>query len=1369
MKNNQKTINTKQKEDLASQIGNSLILCLTEVSVIDEIEFIIGKGDNKPELFRNCRDYFISEYSDRVSYFTQIDTELITPNTTSTLRYRERISGSSKTYEKKVTQYTEYFESYNIKLNKKSEFEDKPTSFRRGNTRKKSVVKIYMGLCSIFFSEVETTRFNNAKTSYEIELELNPLLYPVMETKKQQIINNVIFLHSVYNSLSFFNPSTPLIPTVLEIEQNRKTLRDYVIRDVTLRDIESEDIKYGNIIGGKYPYRVGIKNDGTRAYLVCDNVGIWISSSSFNQLKYRWKTSDINDGTITIFDGELMIGCNSPPCVKYKEDNYEYYVIFDCLVSFSRNITGRSMTERLTELVNTEDSDIPKLMTIINDKLSHNNPNGNFINKKSYEPLLYLNQSPQEFNKRDGFFEVIKNSIESNKNQKGLSDGIIFFPDCPYFNIKKSSKNIGIEPAALKWKPLENRTIDLLCKNAGGVPILYATDFSSPDKLRPIYEYSILDKDISHAKYNGLILEFKVEGNSLKYVRKRTYKARPNSYRILSKITSNSITEEDLIGNSIYLVAKQFNRIKRDIFSNMTSKTLLDIGSGRLADLNKWNNFEKVVCVEPNNKSRYDGLKRISRQGIHVICLSAERSILISKAHNFFTFQKRSEASSMMLSMSNFSVTGRTTIKSVCETIGLCCKSGSSLHFLTIDGTKVRSLLREKGDLVEVKGVYTLEYIDENKYKISLPNTIIDYQEEEYYVDVVNYANQLGSKKIEKQTFIDSNNELLLTDTLRTYSNLFSFGMIKGIKTKTVKESSESAPELVGYSSFSSISDCLYELLGIKYGKIDKDRDINQVHKLYNIGVVLAFIYQTKVTPFSHTVPGHKNINIIIVHNQYYASVNDDLIKQLVDKEDYEKSKYSTNYKLVPLKKVLYPHLNIYKYTNRKVVPSSNLFRKMNSQMKRIAYSEFNEIEDYLIWNGSTSFYKLKDMIDLYDNSIKKIIYSHPSLLLEKQYLDNNNLSFEVYSSPKNERNYHKEKFNPNTTNSDLKESIIVSNMKYEKLDERIPLILRLKPNSILSCVEWGQLKLFISEVELLTMFPEQKTVIYVGASPGNHIPFLASLFPEKHFILYDPSPFNLFYGEDDDELDVTNIEIKQEIASPDIFSPNKDSIFISDIRSFDPHEYEGKEFQESLISDLELQRQIARKINPTASLLKFKLPYGEGKTTYFDGEVFLPVWGKKQTTEVRLLVTDHDSTKEYNNVKHEEKMNHFNKIHRYAYHDHPLIGHSGLCPCYDCASQVHILGKYLKAKNITDVKQLIELNEKSIYYCASGTGRTLNNRGKRKRQLTFAEILLKNDYDTTVDWLKNVRIADQNWLKEANKYGQVLRALKEDARFNKK
>ncbi len=72
--------------------------------------------------------------------------------------------------------------------------------------------------------------------------------------------------------------------------------------------------------------------------------------------------------------------------------------------------------------------------------------------------------------------------------------------------------------------------------------------------------------------------------------------------------------------------------------------------------------------------------------------------------------------------------------------------------------------------------------------------------------------------------------------------------------------------------------------------------------------------------------------------------------------------------------------------------------------------------------------------------------------------------------------------------------------------------------------LHWGQLKLFLSEVEFILLAYEQRKkdklehlpihLVYAGAAPGNHILTLYELFPDVYFHLYDPNNFRVKYPD---------------------------------------------------------------------------------------------------------------------------------------------------------------------------------------------------------------------------------------------------------------
>ncbi len=222
-----------------------------------------------------------------------------------------------------------------------------------------------------------------------------------------------------------------------------------------------------------------------------------------------------------------------------------------------------------------------------------------------------------------------------------------------------------------------------------------------------------------------------------------------------------------------------------------------------------------------------------------------------------------------------------------------------------------------------------------------------------------------------------------------------------------------------------------------------------------------------------------------------------------------------------------------------------------------------------------------------------------------------------------------------------------------------------------------GQRKLLMSEIGLLLRLERgmRYIVVYAGAAPGIHIPFLSGLFPDVIFHLYDPSPFRIANSD--------TIRTFQEFfddATAQRYAGRNDVVFISDIRLNITEQF--------VIADMLAQQRWHEIIKPELTSLKFRLPWpGSGEVDasnvieYLDGEIVLPIWGRTSTTESRLVIVkgEHSGKKRYNCLAYEEEMSHFNRVTRPSIHFQP-VRNGILDGCFDCASEVALLTQYAES-----------------------------------------------------------------------------------------
>ncbi|KAF4738639.1 hypothetical protein FOZ62_028116 [Perkinsus olseni] len=260
------------------------------------------------------------------------------------------------------------------------------------------------------------------------------------------------------------------------------------------------------------------------------------------------------------------------------------------------------------------------------------------------------------------------------------------------------------------------------------------------------------------------------------------------------------------------------------------------------------------------------------------------------------------------------------------------------------------------------------------------------------------------------------------------------------------------------------------------------------------------------------------------------------------------------------------------------------------------------------------------------------------------------------------------------------------------------------RENEDKSTLHWGQRKLLLAELEFLMAYGSNAAalVVYVGAGPGDHIPVLIRLinaYRHYHgrqplsFELFDTTPFaeplRRMAAEDPGSLRLIQEKFDIDRARSSRYRDSSTPVLlISDIRSGN---WQGQTFDENekmVMADMSAQLAWWKAMKPQKALMKFRLPYTEGKVSYASGRVNYPIWGAQTTTEARLTIDTPDAPIiEYDNEKFGEAMAYFNTVLRTAVYerpsnlkgpDEPLL-EAGLCRCYDCTAEVRILSAYLE------------------------------------------------------------------------------------------
>ena len=245
--------------------------------------------------------------------------------------------------------------------------------------------------------------------------------------------------------------------------------------------------------------------------------------------------------------------------------------------------------------------------------------------------------------------------------------------------------------------------------------------------------------------------------------------------------------------------------------------------------------------------------------------------------------------------------------------------------------------------------------------------------------------------------------------------------------------------------------------------------------------------------------------------------------------------------------------------------------------------------------------------------------------------------------------------------------------------------------------IHYGQLKLLISEIYFLTLYAmdhigDTVTVVYAGAAPGIHIPFLSRMFPQVDFHLYDPACFRI---EATDKIHLYTQYFTAEDAQKWIRAERERILFISDIRSLD-----DDDLVTTKVTNIESQRRVEEEVNknmreqeeyykiirPHRALLKMRLPYAYAWTTsssyrYLNGSIFKQSFAPQTSTETRLVPSGDEI--DYDIRKYESQMFHHNVIIRekMRYNIPVTDPKCGLTNDYDSAYTMFVLTKYLTVK----------------------------------------------------------------------------------------
>lgn len=403
------------------------------------------------------------------------------------------------------------------------------------------------------------THIAEARISQDISIEFEtPSEYP--ESSVSTIATLIMTMH---NGWTVSNLATT-------IQDMSTSLKDMGLQHMGQLqrpyDISWKDLTYDHLIAD--PHAISFKADGTRMLLCNNKEGIFFVTSSLDIVPLDIHM--MRDTGEFLVDGEL-IGST--------------YWIFDLLYADGFNRTTLSLSERRS------------LITTISS-----------VPVRTPERTINIRIKPISIpDSADSFFKIITSTIDYVKENRIPYDGLIISPI-----------NRAYSHSVYKWKEPFLLTIDFFIGRGNLLHTFGDGKLVPHPELVPIMERG--------TNLIGTIGEFTYEGNnSWRWKRQRKDKATPNSEKVYNAIMNlhrDPITIDVLTGDSLKLMRKYHNRVKRSIYGYLANQgvgTITDVGSGKGGDLSSWiEHAFHVQAIEPKGTHIQGFLERVSSMDVSI-------------------------------------------------------------------------------------------------------------------------------------------------------------------------------------------------------------------------------------------------------------------------------------------------------------------------------------------------------------------------------------------------------------------------------------------------------------------------------------------------------------------------------------------------------------------------------------------------------------------------------------------------------------------------------------------------------------------------------------------------------------------------------
>lgn len=695
------------------------------------------------------------------------------------------------------------------------------------------IPQLYEGRARLDLTEVTTyipsQSLQSAKTVYEVELELmspkisnlNSFSQDVTSTLRE--VQGTIILYTTEEKNAIIERVNDALGSRINVPRVIDNAPLAQARNLKLRDL---------VAGGIVPltdadtsYTVTIKTDGVRKLLYFDNLGVYLVSppDEVNKILSLQQGQRLQTWAGTLIEGEQVpIEHLSPDAPEGYRQLSIYFVMYDTLaVAKDTSIKEQSHGRRLeyTQKVSRALSGLGRTPNGII-------PRGYLFETKNFHPFKTVNE----------FYREVRNVLDGV--YPFLTDGIIFTPDNysyfpPNTDVPLPKRRLTDQPDITKWKPRDQLTIDFeiwheatadgpLLSLRSGVPgsrvwsedhvrsldrlyrdqvsrgVRERVPFHGSSKIRFNPRTDLVINPLIQNAPDGTIVEFKwtpleqeiptSQRGQLEAVRVRYDKTSPNNLDVALDVWEDihsPLSLEMMRGDEFELVFRYHNREKKALYDALPKrpKVLLDVGSGRGGDVNKWitGGFSHVIMVEPSEENRNELRRRLVDAPFQyriIPTVGQDIQTIIQQVNDFLP-GKKVDVISYMLSLSFFFDSPKSVNSIIQLTDTLLAEGGHFIAF-TVNGQYVKEFFNDPTKYHSINSVkranfemITMELRPNETVFINIPGSIVQNQIE-YLVDLPELIRRLKEIGVDLVSQTRADKETFMTNEERVYSSLYS-------------------------------------------------------------------------------------------------------------------------------------------------------------------------------------------------------------------------------------------------------------------------------------------------------------------------------------------------------------------------------------------------------------------------------------------------------------------------------------------------------------------------------------------------------------------------------------------------------------------